>query len=404
MLNGSREQGKSFRISYAKRFDEINSQVNFAGYRFSEESFHSMSDYLALNNASGIMFSNEKERYLVSMSKQFTGTGVSASLNYNHQTWWHRPDTDRFDATLSTNLTIGTFRNVSASVRGYRQMYYGRRDDGVSLQLSLPWGERTYAGYSASIKRNEVMHSLNYSGYEDTDSWNLSAATQKNTQELSGFYSTRGDKADMSFNAAAGSNNAVSGGASLRGGLTVTTEGSAFHGAGAPGAGRILIDTAGVADVPLTSGGGVTRSNRSGKAVLTGAGDYQRAQARISIDQLENDMDSAETMTELTLTEGAIGYRKLDVIKGKKGMAYISMRNGGHPPFGINVVSQKGKVTGMVGESGVTWLSGMNSGEKMFIHLSAEEQCAITLPEITENTGNNALLLVCEPSPAISAG
>ena len=31
--------GNSFRVSYAKDFDELNSRVTFAGYRFSEKNF-----------------------------------------------------------------------------------------------------------------------------------------------------------------------------------------------------------------------------------------------------------------------------------------------------------------------------------------------------------------------------
>ncbi|MBW6098503.1 fimbria/pilus outer membrane usher protein [Escherichia coli] len=32
--------GNSYRVSYAKDFDELNSRVTFAGYRFSEKKLH----------------------------------------------------------------------------------------------------------------------------------------------------------------------------------------------------------------------------------------------------------------------------------------------------------------------------------------------------------------------------
>ncbi|TKG83398.1 PapC/FimD family outer membrane usher protein, partial [Puteibacter caeruleilacunae] len=38
--------GGSYRLSYSKRFEKIDGQVTFAGYRFSEKDFMSMSDYL----------------------------------------------------------------------------------------------------------------------------------------------------------------------------------------------------------------------------------------------------------------------------------------------------------------------------------------------------------------------
>jgi outer membrane usher protein FimD/PapC len=39
-------QGKPWRLSYSKRFDELNSEVTFAGYRFSEKNFISVSSFL----------------------------------------------------------------------------------------------------------------------------------------------------------------------------------------------------------------------------------------------------------------------------------------------------------------------------------------------------------------------
>ncbi|WP_142793374.1 fimbria/pilus outer membrane usher protein, partial [Klebsiella pneumoniae] len=39
-------RGGSYRLSYSKRFEELDSQVTFAGYRFSERDFMSMNQYL----------------------------------------------------------------------------------------------------------------------------------------------------------------------------------------------------------------------------------------------------------------------------------------------------------------------------------------------------------------------
>lgn len=40
------KSGGSYRLSYSKNFDEYDSQVTFAGYRFSQEDFMSMGEYL----------------------------------------------------------------------------------------------------------------------------------------------------------------------------------------------------------------------------------------------------------------------------------------------------------------------------------------------------------------------
>src|SRR5690606_25909062 len=60
--------GGSYRLSYSKRFDETNSQVTFAGYRFSDRTFLSMSDYLQVLQT-GIRYGRNKEMYTVSINQ-----------------------------------------------------------------------------------------------------------------------------------------------------------------------------------------------------------------------------------------------------------------------------------------------------------------------------------------------
>ncbi|WP_273831198.1 fimbria/pilus outer membrane usher protein, partial [Serratia bockelmannii] len=63
-------QGKSWRVSYSKRFDEANADVTFAGYRFSERDYLSMQQYLDAryhDNDTG----RQKERYQISLNKRF---------------------------------------------------------------------------------------------------------------------------------------------------------------------------------------------------------------------------------------------------------------------------------------------------------------------------------------------
>ncbi len=51
-FDGETLQGNSYRISYSRDFDEIDSRLTFAGYRFSEKNFMSMSDYRCENLSS----------------------------------------------------------------------------------------------------------------------------------------------------------------------------------------------------------------------------------------------------------------------------------------------------------------------------------------------------------------
>ncbi|WP_179121721.1 fimbria/pilus outer membrane usher protein, partial [Salmonella enterica] len=57
-------KGKSWRLSYSKRFDDLNADVTFAGYRFSEQEFMTMQQYLDARNY-GQISNQQKERYQV---------------------------------------------------------------------------------------------------------------------------------------------------------------------------------------------------------------------------------------------------------------------------------------------------------------------------------------------------
>ncbi|MDE9571726.1 fimbria/pilus outer membrane usher protein, partial [Xenorhabdus bovienii] len=62
--------GGSYRLSYSKRFDEYNSQVTFAGYRFSERDFMSMGQYID-RRYRNISSDSGKELYTIIFNKQF---------------------------------------------------------------------------------------------------------------------------------------------------------------------------------------------------------------------------------------------------------------------------------------------------------------------------------------------
>ncbi|HHQ4314600.1 TPA: fimbria/pilus outer membrane usher protein, partial [Serratia fonticola] len=121
--------GGSYRLSYSKNFDEYDSQVTFAGYRFSERDYMSMSEYLDARTY-GTRNQSSKEMYTISVSQHFRDLGLSAYLNYNHQTYWNSAANDRYTLTLSRNFDIGRFRNLSLSLTGYRNKYNGSNDDG----------------------------------------------------------------------------------------------------------------------------------------------------------------------------------------------------------------------------------------------------------------------------------
>lgn len=123
--------GNSFRVSYSKDFDQLNSRVTFAGYRFSEENFMTMSEYLDASDSEMVRTGNDKEMYTATYNQNFRDAGVSVYLNYTRHTYWDREEQTNYNIMLSHYFNMGSIRNMSVSLTGYRYEYDNRADKGM---------------------------------------------------------------------------------------------------------------------------------------------------------------------------------------------------------------------------------------------------------------------------------
>lgn len=395
--------GKSYRLNYSKNFEDYDSQISFAAYRFSEREFMSMNDFLQAQEHDVPVY-NSKEMYTVNFNKQFTDLNFSTSVNYSVQTYWDRPQTDHYNLTLSHYFDIGDFRNLSLSLSLYRQNYEDTQDDGGYLSLSVPWGTSgSSISYNASVQNGDATHSAGYYGHIDEhNSYSLNAGTAREGENASAYYTHQGSQAELSANASYQSSGYSAVGMSVRGGMTVTPEGGALHRASTLGGTRLLVDTDGVPGVPVKGYGPSTRSNMFGKVVLSDVNSYYRNRASIDLTALDDDVEVTQSVAQSTLTEGAIGYRKFSVIQGSKAMAVIRYADGSFPPFGATVVNAKDQETGLVGDEGAVFLSGIRPGERMTVRQGGKTQCSLLLPKALPAAAQT-LLLPCENAPTLGA-
>lgn len=388
--------GGSYRLSYSKRFDDYDSQVTFAGYRFSQQNYMSMSDYLDARTY-GTRYQNSKEMYTITFNQQLRQLGLSAYLNYNHQTYWDRPANDRYNLTLSRYFDIGRLRNLSLSMTAYRNKYNGINDDGMYLSLSMPWGNSGSLSYSGSWDRRESSHRASYyDRINDHDTYQMSTGIARSGAMVSGYYSHQGDITQMNANASYQEGRYTSFGASFQGGATATLEGMALHRSGTLGGTRLMLDTDGVAGIPIRGYGATSESNRFGKVVVADVGSYYRNRVSIDLNKLPDNAEATRSVVQATLTEGAIGYRKFEVIAGEKAMAVIRLADGSSPPFGASVLNNKKQDVGIVNDDGNVYLSGINPGESMTVHWGGVAQCELELPGLLSNGSGTDLLLLCD--------
>ncbi|MFU2316895.1 outer membrane usher protein [Rahnella sp. PCH160] len=399
-LEDGTHTGNSYRISYSKRFDDYDSQITFAGYRFSEKEFMSMDNYLDARYGDN-QSESDKEMYTITFNKQFKDSGLSLYANYSHQTYWDNPADDCFNISLSKSFDLGKITDISVNLSLYRSKYQGVTDDTAYISIAVPLGGNASLSYSGQYGGDSGTQSMSYNKMVDANNnYSVSAGLgSQNNTSFNGYYTHNGDIAKMTATAAYSEGDYSSGGLSVTGGMTATPEGAALHNIGSPGETRLMVDTNGVAGIPVQGGSGMTHSNYFGKAVLSGINSYYRTNANINVTQLADNVEAVKSVTQATLTEGAIGYRKFDVIAGEKMMAIIRLKDGSVPPFGATVFNVDHHETGIVNDNGMVYLTGMNSGEKMNVAWDGKQQCEIQLPKVikTENSDGSPanLLLPC---------
>ncbi|HCR3451253.1 TPA: fimbria/pilus outer membrane usher protein, partial [Citrobacter werkmanii] len=228
------KQGKSWRVSYSKRFDEANADITFAGYRFSERNYMTMQQYLDAryrNDFTG----REKELYTVSLNKNFDDLNASVGLQYQHQTYWDRGESDYWTLSVNRYFDAFGFRNISVGLSASRSKYLERDNDSVFLRLSLPLGTGM-ASYSGSMSNDRYTQ---MAGYSDTlnnglDSYSINAGinhggSERSQGQMSAYYSHSSPLANVSANMSAVQNGYASYGINASGGATLTTKGAALH-------------------------------------------------------------------------------------------------------------------------------------------------------------------------------
>ncbi|MCM2360548.1 outer membrane usher protein [Pseudomonas sp. SR18] len=424
---GETLSGKSYRLQYSKNFEEYDSQVTFAGYRFSEKNFLTMSEYLdaryyGLNGELGGRgdyrdpdegwrpIGGSKALYTVTVNKQLRELSATVYASYHKQTYWDRPDTQRWNLSLSRYFNVGSVKNMSLSMNLFRTQEYNYRDNGMAITVSLPLGRSGTLSLDANRTAGKNGGAARYSDrLDERNSYQLSASDTS----VSGYLNHMGDRADIDLSASTQEGDSRTLGVSARGGGTLTAYGAALHRTTSTGGTRLMIDTGGVPDVPVRGYGSPTRSNAFGKAVIADISSYQRTAASVDLERLPSNVEATQSVTQLTLTEGAIGYRTLDVIAGEKAMAVLRLPNGSSPPFGATVKNLKQQDTGIVNDGGHVYLSGIRAGEQMVVSWGGDERCVLTLPVILPADGlTDALQLHCQrvaaapssPEPAAMTG
>lgn len=404
-LNNSQRRGQSYRINYSKMFDSIDSQITFAGYRFSEENFLTLSDFITMKTSPDYV-STSKESYNIVASKNFSELGFSLNAIYTKQTYWQDvSDSNTYGLSISKSFDIAGIKNVSTYLSvnrtEYKKSFYAqnqKNNDSIYLSFNIPLGSRRYLNTAMRTNNGKLSPSTSYTNNVDpNNSWSLGANTSGSLREskINGNASQKWDKVATTLNTSISNSDYYLGG-SIKSGFTATSHGIVMHRDGYAGNSRLMIDTNGIPDVYVGNGNRSEPTNAQGLAIINDIPEYYRTDYSIDANRLPDDVDSSSSNIQAVLTKGAIGYKKLNVYRGIKAFIRLLDSQGQPIPFGTTVedaTEQRG--VGMVGENGEVYISGVNKNSTLKAMNVHGRTCSFSLQDKTVSLSPISSL-VCE--------
>ncbi|WP_411165321.1 fimbrial biogenesis usher protein [Klebsiella oxytoca] len=387
LADGSHHQGQSVRFLYARTLNSLGTTFQLTGYRYSTQGFHSL-DETALKGMEGWrydtdtvdakgnpvkrpwtdyynLYNTRRAKTQASISQRLGQLG-SLYLTGVRQTYWN---TTGRDDSLQAGFS-STAGNISYSLSyGYsKSSSQSGADKTFSLSVSVPL-DTFMAGDSgvhhslratymaARDSEGRVSHQAGLSGtalQQDNLSWNV-------TQ---GYSHNEGESGNLSADYQGGYGN-VNAGYSYNRAYRQTSYGvngsAVAHSEGVTlgqplGETSVLIAAPGVSGVSVENETGIHTDWR-GYAVKPYASVYRENRIALDASTLDDQTDVENTVVKVVPTRGAVVRVRF---KGRTGSrVLLTLTHNGTPlPFGTVVTA--GEQSGIVGDEGVVYLSGIN--------------------------------------------
>ncbi len=373
--------GDSVRLRYSKLLNDIGTRVNFFSLRYSTAGFYTLSDTTYKGMAGGApeqtveddgtvttrydtvynlhMSRKAKNQLLLS---QPMGEYGALSLSRDQQTYWNTSKTTQ-SLQFAWNAT---FRNLSLGISAQRSssLYDNKKDNILALSLSVPLGNpalstrlrftATHAdpagttastGVSGYLPRQEnLFYSVNQR-YSAQQHYGGDAALQYEGAwgDYNSGYSYAGDSRNLSYG--------MSGGAVLHeDGLTLSQP---------LGNTNISVKAPGASHVAVLNHRGI-KTDSSGYAVIPYATPYRVNQVALDVTTVGNDVELENAIANKIPTDGALVRAILTTRQGAKAM-FIVHHAKDVLPFGTLVSSEDDNASGIVGDGGSVYLTGLSA-------------------------------------------
>ncbi|MDL4454783.1 fimbrial biogenesis usher protein [Klebsiella michiganensis] len=423
LADDSQHQGQSMRFLYAKSLNDVGTNFQLLGYRYSTQGFYTL-DETSYRRMSGYTVNTQdgpvevtptyadyynlnytkKGKLQVNITQQL-GVNGSLFLTGSRQTYWRTDETnDLWQAGYN-----GSWNDVSYSV----SMAYNKSpglpeaDKRLALNVSLPLGKwLSGGGKGADITSSSNSAYATYASTTDSHGRTSQQAGVSGTlladNNLS--YSVQqgygnhgvGGSGSAGVNYQGGSGNANAGYNYGRGYQQVTyglSGGVVAHANGVTlsqplGDTNVLIKAPGADGVNVENATGV-RTDWRGYAVVPYATTYRRNRVALDPTTLKDNADLDDAVVNVVPTQGALVRADFATRIGVRALLTLTQGNGKPVPFGATVAREDGSGGSIVGDNGQVYLSGLpvNGRLKVVWGGTSAEQCVVpyALPAGSEN-------------------
>lgn len=342
---GTRETGKSYRINYAKNLPSIDGQLTLTGYRFADRTFNSLSNFVEKNFSDNSQGELDKDKHVFSLSyaQQLHFMNASANITASRKTYWNGKQNNYFSIGLNKFFDEGIMKggSVSLSLNQSRNSR-DKTDNQIYLSVSRPLQTESqnasisyFASYSDQDKR--YTNNVNYSNYVNKDTnYNLTASTQDGLSQgsVNAFISHSGDTGQLQMSGAL-SDSMNSASIMVSGSITATQHGISAHRLTYRDQSRLVVDVPKAKGVIIENSHAIT--NDLGLATISNVPTYYNMEYKVDVNNLPDTVNVEDNVLETALTDGAIGYIKMDADIGKSLISRIKLANGQYPPLGAEI-------------------------------------------------------------------
>lgn len=407
-VNEKNYTGSSYRILYAKSFNETGTNLQLTGYRYSTSDYYTFSEanyknsntYDANDYVTQSRNARKKNSFQVNVSQNLGNYGqlyVWGNINsywgndnksQNLQFGWNKSFTDYNNVVLSASYNKNTYRNIT--------------DNTFYLSLSMPLSNgidknKMYLTNSTNFNqsRHNNLTSLYGNALDNKLDYNIYQSFSNNTQDSSNLnFRYRADVAE--FNAGTTlSSQSKEIDYGLTGSVLVHHGGVVFsrqlHDT------AILVEAKGAAGAKLDKSGEDITVNRHGYALVPYATAYHYNDIALSPEAFGMGYDIDGQVLKSAPTRGAIGKVVFDVRKGYNFL--VSLRYKNKPiKFGTLVNNKSENTTSIVNDDSTVYLTGVKSGTRYSAMIDKNTTCtfAINYDEKIKMKSINDISLDCK--------